>query len=143
MLDADTLARLSGAAAQLFPARRILAAYAFGSRVSGRPRPDSDLDVGYYLQGYRRSEALPIDEEMRLATELSRAAGVEIDLRNLGEASLEFRGRVLEDGIRVFEADPAARVALERDLLARYHDYKSEFEQMHERRLRAVAERGL
>ena len=143
MLDADILARLTAAARLLFPGRRVLAAYAFGSRVSGRPRPDSDLDVGYYLREYQQGETLPIAEEMLLATQLSEAAGVEIDLRNLGAASLEFRGRVLEDGIRIFEADPAARVALERDLLARYHDYKPVFERMHERRLRAIAERGL
>jgi predicted nucleotidyltransferase len=143
MFDRDALAHLITASARVFAARRILAAYAFGSRVSGRPRPASDLDVGYYLEGYQRGETLSIAEEMQLATELSRAADLDIDLCNLADASLEFRGRVLEEGIRIFEGDPVARVALERELLGRYHDYKPVFQRLHERRLRAVAERGL
>ncbi len=36
-----------------------------------------------------------------------------------------------------------ARVELERDLLARYHDYKDVFRHMHEVRLRALAARGM
>ncbi len=143
MLDPLILARLIDAVARCFPADRVLAAYAFGSRVSGRPRPDSDLDVGYYLRTYAQSDVLPVAEEMALATRLSDSVGIEVDLRNLAGASLEFRGRVLEDGVRIFDGDPVRRVALERELLARYHDYKPVLERLHERRLRAVAERGL
>ena len=64
-------------------------------------------------------------------------------MRNLGLAPLELRGRVLEEGIRIYSGDPADRFALERELLARYHDYKDVFRQMHEVRLRAIAERGI
>lgn len=42
------LADLRRAAATHFPAAGLLVAYAYGSRVSGRPRPESDLDIGYY-----------------------------------------------------------------------------------------------
>ena len=142
MLDGTVLVRLQHAAERLFRTRPVLAAYAFGSRVSGAPRPDSDLDVGYYLDEDRRRDPLPIAEEMRLATELSDALGLNVDLRNLGGASLELRGRVLEEGVRIYSGEPSARVALERDLLARYHDYKDIFQQMHAVRLRAIAERG-
>lgn len=121
----------------------MLVAYAFGSRVAGTPRPDSDLDVGYYLDGYRHGDRLSIGEEMRLASRLSTAVGLDVDLRNLAEAPLELRGRVLEEGVRIYSGDAAARVALERDLLARYHEYKDTFRRMHAIRLRAVAERGL
>lgn len=143
MLDNQTLARVTEAAARLLPRHRVLAAYAFGSRVSGRPRPDSDLDLGYYLDRREEGETLSIAEEMQLAERLSVSVGLDVDLRNLGDASLELRGRVLEEGVRVFDADPSRRVALERDLLARYHDYKPELERMHARRLRTIAERGL
>ena len=108
------------------PAGPVLVAYAFGSRVSGRPLPGSDLDVGYYLRRYRHGEPLPLHEEMRLADELSAAVGCEVDLRNLADAPLELRGRVLEEGVRIFSGDDAERVALERDLLGRYHDYRED-----------------
>jgi predicted nucleotidyltransferase len=141
-LDAAELARLRAAARPLFEGTRVLAAYAYGSRVRGRPRPESDLDVGYYLRGHREREALPLREELRLASALSEAMGSDVDLRNLAEAPLELRGRVLEDGVRIYSADEPARVALERYILARYHDYKEIFRRMHQLRLRRLAERG-
>jgi predicted nucleotidyltransferase len=143
VLDPELHARLATVANDLFPSANVLAAYAYGSRVSGRPRPTSDLDVGYYLDGYRRNEMLPIRDEMLMADRLSDALGVSVDLRNLADAPLELRGRVLEEGVRIYSGNAAARVALERELLGHYHDYKDIFRQMHELRLRAIAERGL
>jgi predicted nucleotidyltransferase len=142
VIDRLLVARLQSAADRLFAGTAVLAAYVFGSRVSGAPRPESDLDLGYYLQGFRQGDHLSIAEEMHLAGALSDAVGVSVDLHNLGDAPLELRGRVLEEGLRIYCGDPAARVGLERDLLARYHDYKDTFRQMHEIRLRALAERG-
>jgi predicted nucleotidyltransferase len=143
MLDRSVLERLQEAAAVHFPPVHVLAAYAYGSRISGRPRPSSDLDVGYYLEGFREGATLSLQIELQLANVLSEAAGLAVDLRNLAEAPLELRGRVLEDGIRIFSGDAARRVALERDLLARYHDYKEEYRQMHELRLRSRGRRYL
>ena len=142
MVDASLLARLQHAAERIFASKSVLAAYVFGSRVSGAPRPDSDLDIGYYLDGFHRGDRLPIAEEMRVAVKFSDAVDLPVDLHNLGDAPLELRGRVLEEGIRIYSGDPAARVGLERDLLARYHDYKDIFRRMHEVRLRGLAERG-
>jgi predicted nucleotidyltransferase len=141
-MDSELVQQLASAARELFQAQNIVAAYAYGSRISGRPRPDSDLDVGYYLTGYRRGAGLTLQEESLLASRLTDALGVNVDLRNLAEAPLELRGRVLEDGVRVFSGDDIERVGLERDLLARYHDYKDVFQAMHELRLKRMAERG-
>jgi predicted nucleotidyltransferase len=143
VLDPALLDRLRRAAASAFRDRHVLAAYAFGSRVFGRPAPDSDLDIGYYLDEPHRGAGLPLGEEMRLAGDLSDAVGLEVDLRNLAEAPLELRGRVLEDGVRIYSGAEPARVALERDLLGRYHDYKAIFQRMHEIRLRSHARRRL
>ncbi len=142
MLPPRLQERLTAAAAEAFCGVPVLAAYAYGSRVSGRPLPASDLDVGYYLEGYRDEAVLSLAEEMRLADRLSELVGVEVDLRNLGVAPLELRGRVLEDGVRVYSGPAAARVALEREVLARYHDYKPTFERMHATRLAARARRS-
>lgn len=130
-------------AARVFASTDILVAYAHGSYVTGRARQDSDLDVGFYLRKDRRGRDLPLGEELRLASALSDAVGVTVDLRNLGEAPLDVKGRVLEEGVRIYSSDDVARVALERGLLGRYHDYKSELGAMHALRLRTVADRGL
>lgn len=139
----ELIERLRDAAARLFPPKGILAAYAHGSRIEGRPRPESDLDVGYYLAGYRSGATLTMRDELALALALSDAAGHEVDLRNLADAPLELRGRVLEEGVRIFSGDDVERVSLERDLLGRYHDYKEVFRAMHEVRLKRIGERGL
>jgi predicted nucleotidyltransferase len=138
----EALERLRAAAASRFAARGILVAYAHGSRVGGRPGPGSDLDVGYYLADPTR-QSLPLAEEMLLAAELSSDVGLTVDLRSLGEAPLELRGKILEEGVRIFSGDDVARVALERDTLSRYHDYKETYLRMHEVRLQSIAERGL
>ena len=138
----STLMRLRTAAAELFPLFDILVGYAYGSRVSGRPRPSSDLDVGYYLRGYLRGARLALRDELALADRLSDRVGVEVELRDLGPAPLEVRGRILEEGVRIYSSHEVERVALERDLLTRFHDYKAEFEAMHRLRLRSLAERG-
>jgi predicted nucleotidyltransferase len=143
VMERHLLEALRAAAAGAFRGQPVLVAYAFGSRISGRPRPSSDLDVGYYLRGYPRGDTFPFAEELHLADELSRAAGLEVDLRDLAAASLELKGRVLEEGIRIFSADEPRRVALEREILGRYHDYKEEFRRMHDMRLRRVASLGL
>jgi predicted nucleotidyltransferase len=131
------------AAAERFPRHGVLAAYVYGSRVGGRPRPDSDLDIGYYLLRAVGRAALPIREEMLLGADLSNDVGCTVDLRSLGEAPLELRGRALVEGVRVYSSDDVERVALERDTLSRYHDYKDGFARMHEIRLRQTAARGL
>ena len=64
-------------------------------------------------------------------------------MRNLGEAPLEWRGRVLEGGIRLYCRDNVQRVNLERDLLAQYLDRKDSLRRMHELRLKTFAQSGL
>jgi predicted nucleotidyltransferase len=142
-MDEAQIHRLREAAERAFAGHNVLAAYVYGSRISGRPRPDSDLDVGYYLDRSTGCEPLPLRIEMELAGSLSGAAGFTVDLRDLGDAPLELRGRVLEEGMRIYSGDPERRVALERDLLGRYHDYKDVFRNMHEIRLKQTAARGL
>jgi len=138
-MDPELLQRLRQAAGELFPRHRVLAAYAHGSRVSGNPLPGSDLDVGYYLKGWKKKRALSLQDELVLEADLTKALGVEVDLRNLAQAPLEMRGQVLEKGIRIYCSDPEEQVDLETYLMARYFDYKDIYREMHEIRLKNLA----
>jgi predicted nucleotidyltransferase len=145
-MDTTSLHNLRAAAAAVFAHQPILVAYAFGSRVSGTPRPDSDLDVAYFsnFSGLTEtSPGLPLEEELGLAAALSERIGLTADLRCLDQAPLETRGRVLEEGIRIYSGDDVRRVALERSTLSYYHDYKAIFIRMRQDRLRAKARRGV
>ncbi|OGV66258.1 MAG: hypothetical protein A3K19_03740 [Lentisphaerae bacterium RIFOXYB12_FULL_65_16] len=141
-MDRELQARIAQAAADVFAGTPVFLAYAYGSRCTGGARPDSDLDVGYYVGASSPSQALPIKEEMVLASRLSTRVGLDVDLRHLGDAPLELRGRALEDGVRIYCSDHVARVNLERDLLSAYHDYKFEIMRFHDLRLARFALRG-
>ena len=47
-MDEDLIQKARTVAEELLPAFDVLAAYAYGSRVSGTPCADSDLEVGYF-----------------------------------------------------------------------------------------------
>jgi len=142
-MDATHVHNLKAAAAAIFTGHPILVAYAFGSRISGTPRPDSDLDVAYFSSLPESLPGLPLEEELGLASALSQRLGLAVDLRCLDHAPLETRGRVLEEGVRVYSGDDVRRVSLERATLSYYHDYKAVFVRMREERLRCKARRGV
>jgi len=116
--------------------------YAHGSRIRGDARPDSDLDLGYYALGDGRHACMDLASELGFSGALSDVLGCEVDLRCLAIAPLQVRGRVLEEGIRVYCSDEEARVDLERDLLGRYHDYKPKFEEWRRLRIESAARQG-
>jgi predicted nucleotidyltransferase len=135
--------KLREAARAVFDGTDVFLAYAHGSRIHGRARADSDVDVAYYAGTWPHTRRLPLDEELQLEGELSAALGMQVDLRSLADAPLEVRGTVLEKGVRVYASDEVARVNLEANLMTRWHDWKPACQKMHEERLRAIAEKGL
>lgn len=86
-------------------------AFVHGSRAGddGRPRPDSDLDVGAWWGG----EA-PAAWNVRLPAE--------VDLVVLDRAPLWLAGRIAQRGSLLFDDDPPARVAWQADTRLRYLD---------------------
>lgn len=59
----------------------LLAVYAFGSRITGTARPDSDLDLAILVAGYAEPLAL-----FNLAGNLSDIASCSVDLLDLHDA---------------------------------------------------------
>ena len=80
-----------------------------GSRVHGRPRPDSDLDIAAWFGG-----ADPAPWTIVLPAT--------VDLLVLDRAPLYLAGRIALHGVLLFEDDPAARVAWQGDTRLRYLD---------------------
>ena len=75
-MDATTLNELKAAATAVFAGQPVLVAYAFGSRISGIPRADSDLDVAYFSGRPEHPAGLSLGDELGLATALSRRPSV-------------------------------------------------------------------
>ena len=80
-----------------------LAFYAFGSRVQGTARADSDLDLAVLVPGYADPLAL-----WSLAADLSVQAGCDVDLLDLRAASTVMQYQVLTTGERLWAREPDA-----------------------------------
>lgn len=85
-------------------------AFIHGSRVRGRARPDSDLDVGAWWGGARPPASWEVD------------LPVGVDLVVLDSAPLWLAGRIAQEGRLLFDDDPRARVRWQADTRLRYLD---------------------
>lgn len=80
-----------------------MAVYAFGSRVKGDARPDSDLDLAVLVPGY--ADPLKL---WSLAGDLSTTLGLDVDLLDLRRASTVMQYQILTGGRRLWGREPDA-----------------------------------
>ncbi len=80
-----------------------LGIYAFGSRIQGTARADSDLDLAVLVAGY--AEPLQL---WALSNELAEMLGCEVDLLDLRAATTVMQYQVLTRGRRLWASEPAA-----------------------------------
>lgn len=83
----------------------LLAVYAFGSRIQGTARPDSDLDLAVLVAGY----AEPL-ELWNLSGELADLAGCPVDLLDLRAASTVMQYQIVTTGQRWWAKDAQAAI---------------------------------
>lgn len=81
----------------------LLAVYAFGSRIEGTARADSDLDLAVLVAGYADPLAL-----WDLAGELADVAGCTVDLLDLRAASTVMQYQIITRGQRWWTRDAQA-----------------------------------
>jgi len=114
-------------------------AYLFGSRAAGTAHARSDADIAVMPP-----RPLGLLERERLVLGLVRALGVpDVDLIALDRASLELRGRVVQEGRPIYSADEPARVAFEVRTRSEYFDFVPTLLALERSYLARVAERGL
>lgn len=94
------------------------AVYLFGSRVSGRERQGSDLDVAVLLPPGDRLRLL---DRLALAASLAEAAGTDVDLSvlDLGRGVVHAK-EVVTSGVRVYAREPKVVGEFEMLTLSRY-----------------------
>ena len=111
----------------------VRAIYLFGSANTAYERADSDIDIAFL-------SSQPVDALRRweLAQHLATRLGRDIDLVDLGEASVVLRAQVIAYGRRLYCADPEA--------CERYEDYAfSAYARLNESRqeiLRRISREG-
>jgi predicted nucleotidyltransferase len=82
---------------------KLMAIYAFGSRIQGTAGPDSDLDMAVLVAGY--ADPLRLFD---LAGELADLAGCAVDLLDLRAASTVMQYRIITTGERWWARDAQA-----------------------------------
>lgn len=81
----------------------LLAIYAFGSRIQGTARLDSDLDLAVLVAGYADTLAL-----FEVAGDLADVAGCAVDLLDFRAASTVMQYQILTTGQRWWARDEQA-----------------------------------
>ena len=82
---------------------KLLAVYAFGSRIQGAARSQSDLDVAVLVAGYAEPLAL-----WTLSGDLADLAGCRVDLLDLRAASTVMQHQIVTTGQRWWAGDGQA-----------------------------------
>lgn len=124
--DADlTLDRVREATSGVlseFP--EVAAAYAFGSRVTGSPSPSNDLDLAFVLFDEADASRDPLLAE-RLAARIAARLRTpdEVDAHLAAHLPLIVRGRVVTEGILLYESDAKRRVEFETHTRRLYFDF--------------------
>jgi len=89
----------------------VIAAYLFGSRVSGRARAESDVDVAVLLN--EEDNVARFERRLQMMVEVSKVCGREVDVIVLNDAPPILQNQVLRYGRLLFERDRRARVEFE------------------------------
>lgn len=98
-----------------------VAVYAFGSRVAGEERADSDLDLAVLLLA---GSHLPVDEKLGIAHKLEEVAGCDVDLVVLNDARLPVRFEIIRHGRVLWEASQGERTDAEEIIVRDYLDFR-------------------
>lgn len=116
--------RLREAASKAFAnVEEVAAAYAFGSRIKGNPLPGSDLDIAL-LPHPGSTDADPLFAE-RMAGRFAESLGtdIEIDCRLTSGLPLRLTGRIVTEGVLIYDGDPPRRVEFETSTRRHYFDF--------------------
>lgn len=101
----------------------VAAVYLYGSTARGQATPLSDVDLAVVLMpGVGQEERAGL--QRRLLTALGRAlSGRRVDVRFLDDLPVAVRGRIVYEGLRVFERDAVVRLRQEVKARLEYHDF--------------------
>jgi uncharacterized protein len=102
---------------------RILAAYLLGSAVSGRLRPDSDIDIALLPCPGSRIDGL---ERAGLASRIAFFIGRDVDVGELGSGNLVYAKEAMATGRRIFARDSSAADLAAATLMGMYLSFDEE-----------------
>ncbi len=115
---------------------RVAFALVFGSRATGRARPDSDLDIAVGVPAGTRLTAADIGG---LVSTIEAVAGCQVDIVIVSEASIPLRFAIFRDGTELIVRDRTELVAQKARAIVDWLDFQPIHRRMAEGALRAAA----
>ncbi len=124
------------------------AAYVYGSVARGAVTPLSDVDIALLLTAslppYERLKMeLTIQGDIEAAREVLLHGLSSVDVRAINEAPLTVRGRIVQEGILIYERDRVRRIAFEVATRKRYFDFAPVARRLRDAFLQRVHREGL
>ena len=98
--------------------KEIVAAYLFGSYVSGQPY--GDIDLGILV---RNEPENPLEYEFELEIKLEELVKFAVDIRILNKAPVSFVQNVIRHGQIIIDSKPNIRSDFESYILRKYFDF--------------------
>ena len=98
--------------------KEIVAAYLFGSYVSGQPY--GDIDLGILV---RNEPENPLEYEFELEIKLEELVKFAVDIRILNKAPVSFVQNVIRHGQIIIDSKPNLRSDFESYILRKYFDF--------------------
>ena len=102
----------------------IASAYLFGSYVSGRISPMSDVDIAVLLKEPFPKGRYLIHQMDYLAVKIEEVLKKEVDTVEMNRQGLIFQYNVLRTGKLIYDADPSFRVNYVSRLISAYCDFE-------------------
>ena len=137
------LARLNEILPPILAQYPVDAAYVYGSVARGTVTPFSDVDIALLLtQSLSAYDRLQL--ELTIQGEVEATCGLPpADVRAINQAPLLVQGRIVQEGILLYELDRVRRVAFEVDARKRYFDFVPVARSLQKAFLRRVHREGL
>lgn len=119
------------------------AAYVYGSVARGTVTPFSDVDIALLLTTpLPPYEALKV--ELAIQGDIEAACGLSpVDVRAINKAPLIVQGRIVQQGVLLYERDRARRIAFEVATRKRYFDFVPVARRLRDAFLQRVHREGL
>ena len=119
------------------------AAYVFGSVARGVVMPSSDVDIALLL-----ANSLPAYERLKLELSMQEAIEREmeptsIDVRSMNDAPLLVKGRIIQQGVLVYERNRKSRIAFEVAIRKRYSDFAPAARRLQDAFLEHIHRKGI
>jgi len=119
----------------------VLLVYLYGSYALGKTWAESDLDIGVLFDD-KETPYETFKQTLRYVGELqSRLGGIEVDLRELNGAPVEFLMQVIKSGRCLYARNERSRVQFETQVIREYLDFKPVLDEYY-RKLRQRLKEG-